>query len=833
MMQESGDPFSALLRRYRQAAALSQEDLARRAGMSVAAISTLERGRRTSPRPDTLQLLAAALELTPEQRVAFVASARPGTSPAVPGTDDAAVPLSATPNQRARPDSMAPQPAPFPPALRLIPLPIPPTHLLGREREAAAIAHLARQSVTRLLTLTGPGGVGKTRLALRVADDLAASFPDGVCWVSLAEIQDPALFGSTVLQALGHTESTQMDVLETLIQVLRTRTLLLVLDNCEQLLTDITIVAELLGACPELTILTTSRAPLRLRGEQEFAVAPLATPDRGEEETAERLLQYPAVSLFVQRAAAVKPTFVLTDAMAGGLAELCRRLDGLPLALELAAARVKVLGIEALLDRLGSRLALLTGGARDLPTRQQTLRAAIAWSEELLDEDARRLFRRLGVFVGGCTLAAAEAVRADLSDGDVFAELSSLVDHSLVQSVETETIREPRFSMLETIREYALSRLEAKGELVILRERHLTWCLDLAEQAVAALAGSEQARWLRRLEDEHDNLRAALDWSLDVTRPTHDLAAVQLAGALHQFWFIHAHLSEGRRRLDAALSAVDWSLMSVDPSPQVIRALHAAGHLAFMEGDFDRALSLHDRTIALCRLSGDRERLGGALITTAITYQELGRFVEAAALLRESLRIADERGDLNGRGRVLNTLGDAALRQGDLRGAVAPLEESLAAFRAVGNKRGTGAAAGNLGTVWQQAGDNGRAAPLLGESLRLYDDLGDKLGCAWCLEVLVWLCHVAGRSARAACLLGAVATLRRLANTPLEPNSRVAYDAIVRMIRADLGEASWTQEWARGASLDTSAMVALALREVEDTLAPSTNSARELSPTNV
>ncbi len=731
-MQENGAPFSALLRHYRQSAALSQEELADRAGISVAAISTLERGRRTTPRPDTLQLLATALELTAEQRAAFIASVYRGTQPATLGPADAvATPPPAGPDRPAHTEGTAQDGDPSPPALQPVPLPIPPTLLLGREHEEAEIVHLLQQPTVRLLTLTGPGGVGKTRLALRVADDLAASFADGVCWVSLAALRDSTLIGSTILQALGCAETAQTAVLATLIQVLRTRALLLVLDNCEQLLTDVTIVATLLGACPDLSILTTSRAPLRLRGEQEFAVPPLAVPRRGQEENAERLLQYASVSLFVQRAVAVKPTVVLTDAMAGSMAELCRQLDGLPLALELAAARIKMLSVEALLGRLSNRLTLLTNGARDLPTRQQTLRAAIAWSEELLEVDTRQLFLGLGVFAGGCTIEAVEAVRADASAGDVLTGLTALVDHSLLQSVEPDLTTEPRFSMLETIREYALSRLEGQGDLASRRERHLAWCLDLAEQAAVALAGSDQGRWLRRLESEHDNLRAALDWSLDLIRPTDDPAAVQLAGALHQFWFIHAHLSEGRRRLNAALNGIVWSHMAAEPSPWVIRALHAAGHLAFMEGDFERAVQLHDRTIALCRLSGDHERLGSALITTAITYQEQGRFAEAAVFLRESLLIADERADLNGRGRVLNTLGDAALRQGDLQGAVEPLEESLAAFRAVGNKRGAAAAAGNLGTVWQQAGDTmGGRRLLLGESLKLYDDLGDKLGCA-------------------------------------------------------------------------------------------------------
>jgi predicted ATPase len=334
--------------------------------------------------------------------------------------------------------------------------------MLGREREEAGIVHLLQRAAARLLTLTGPGGVGKTRLALQVAEDVAATYPDGVCWASLAALQDPGLIGSTLLHALGGAETMQTDMQETLRAVLQHRTLLLVVDNYEQLLPEVTLVATLLGACPGLTILTTSRAPLRVRGEQEYALAPLAVPPAGQAEPAERVLQYPAAALFVQRAQGVVPSFVLTDAVAPSVAALCQRLDGFPLALDFAAARVKVLGVEALLHRLSNRLALLTGGARDLPSRQQTLRAAIAWSEGLLDAHAQRLFQRLGVFAGGCTLAAVEAICAEDGDEDILGELSALVDHSLLQSVESDGMDEPRFALLGTIRRVCRAAFDRK-----------------------------------------------------------------------------------------------------------------------------------------------------------------------------------------------------------------------------------------------------------------------------------------------------------------------------------------------------------------------------------
>jgi predicted ATPase len=430
----------------------------------------------------------------------------------------------------------------------------PPTPLIGRETEITAIKQLLRQEEVRMLTLTGIGGTGKTSLALQVASDLIAEFADGVWLVSLASINDSGLVASAIAQTLGLKESADLPLIDSLKEYLRAKRILLLLDNFEQIVAAGPLIAELLSACPRLKTLVTSRATLRLRWEHEFPVPPLATPDL-DQTAPEMLIQSPAVDLFIQRARAVRPGFALTPENARAVAEICARLDGLPLAIELAAARIKALTPQAIRQRLDRRLQLLTGGARDLPARQQTIRNMITWSYDLLEESEKILFRRLAVFVGGCTLEAAEDVcnRRGESDLDVLDNIASLLDKSLLRQKE-QSDSEMRYTMLETIKEYGLEQLESSGEAETVRRHHAEFFLKLAEEAEPELTGANQQSWLDRLELEHDNLRAVLR---QMAKNGDAKTGIVLAGTLWRFWLMRSHLSEGREWLAGMLAPTD------------------------------------------------------------------------------------------------------------------------------------------------------------------------------------------------------------------------------------------------------------------------------------
>ena len=443
-------------------------------------------------------------------------------------------------------------PSEFPPlrTLEIRPnnLPLQPTPLVGREREVAEITDRVRSEEVRLLTLTGPGGTGKTRLALQAAADLLEEFEDGVFFVALATITDPELVPSTIAGPLGVKESAEQPLIESLKSYLQEKHLLLVLDNFEQVVQEAPVVGELVAACPKLKALATSRTPLRLYSEQEYPIPPLALPDPKLLPPVKVLTQYEAVRLFVERARAVKADFSVTNENAPAVAEICARLDGLPLAIELAGARIRMLSPQAMLTRLGNRLKLLKGGARDLPTRQQTLRGAIDWSYDLLEEEEKTLFGRLSVFSGGRTLEAIEEICDPEGDLDALEGVESLLQKSLLRR-EEGVGGESRFVMLETVHEYARERLEASDEAEETRRLHAEYFLALAEEAEPELSGADQLACLERLEAEHDNLRAALSWSLEKEPET----ALRLAGALARFWEMRARFLEGSSWLEAAL----------------------------------------------------------------------------------------------------------------------------------------------------------------------------------------------------------------------------------------------------------------------------------------
>jgi predicted ATPase/class 3 adenylate cyclase len=632
-------------------------------------------------------------------------------------------------------------PAAFPPLKTLDRspnnLPVQPSPFIGREQEMDAVGQLLRREEIQLVTLTGPGGVGKTRLALQVAGDSAPHFAGGTWFVSLASISDPDLVIPTISQTLGLRAAPGQSPLEHLQAYLRDKQVLLLLDNFEHVVSAAIQVAELLTHCPRLTVLVTSREGLHLRAEREFPVPPLALPDVEHLPDLEVLSQNEAVALFITRAQAVKPDFQLSKAKAGAVVEICARLDGLPLAIELAAARIKLLPPDALLARLGQRLAVLTGGTRDAPARQQTLRDTIEWSYHLLDASEQQLFRRLAVFVGGCTLEAVEVVCAVAGSEavPVLDRVGSLIDKSLLQQTEQQD-GEVRLVMLETIREYGLEALETSGEMEDTRRAHAAYNLRLAEEAEPELGGSLQTVWLERLEREHENLRAALQWSLDPagneeTRQRREMA-LRLAGALRQFWLVRGHWKEGRAFLERALAAGKGSM----PSSRV-KALTAAADLALQQGDTDRGEMLCEESLALCQELGDRAGIAHLLSLQGKVAFHRNKLAAARSLFEESLALWRKVGDKNGIGLTLYRLAWLAKEQGEYARARALCEESLTTHRESGNQRGLADALSELAEIlFAVQSDQGAVRALLEESLALSREMGDKENMAICFFLL-------------------------------------------------------------------------------------------------
>ncbi|MGH2372250.1 MAG: tetratricopeptide repeat protein [bacterium] len=614
-------------------------------------------------------------------------------------------------------------PADFPPlkSLDLLTNNLPSlqlTSFIGREREMTEIKLLL--STARLVTLQGPGGTGKTRIALHAAADLIEHFPDGVWLAELAPLSDPALLPQTVATVFSVREQPGRAFIDSLVDYLRAKELLLVLDNCEHLVESSAHLAHgLLLGCPKLRILATSREILSTAGEVVYRVPPLARPDPRRVLSLEGLTQFDAARLFMERAVLSKPSFVVTDTNAPAVAQVCHRLDGIPLAIELAAARVKVLSVEQIAQRLDDRFRLLTGGQRAALPHHQTLQATVEWSYDLLSEQERLLFRRLSVFAGGFTLEAAEAVCAGegIGEFDVLDLLARLIDKSLALTEELHG--DIRYRLLETIRHYSRERLEESGEADLVRRRHLEWHMGLAEQAEPELRGFNQIAWLDRLEIDHDDLRAALEWSKTVNASGE--MGLRLAGALYRFWGLRGYLSEGRHWLDTLLA-----ISNGGPQPR-IKALHGAGVLAYYQGDYKRATTLCEEALALSKGLGDERAVAATLTILGNVARNRGEYARAAQLYEESLVLCQHVGDKWGLANTMSHFGNVVRSQGNYPRAKGLLEESLALWREVGDKWGLATCLSHLGTVMGNQGDYDRAIDLHEESLALRRELRDKV----------------------------------------------------------------------------------------------------------
>jgi predicted ATPase/DNA-binding SARP family transcriptional activator/DNA-binding CsgD family transcriptional regulator len=747
-------------------------------------------------------------------------------------------------------------------------LPAPRSSFVGREQEIVKVKR--ELAMTRFLTLTGVGGSGKTRLALEVARDLIGAYPDGVWLVELAPLSEGNLVPQAVAGAMGVREHPGQPLIDTLIEAWHGENMLLILDNCEHLIDGVAHFANtLLDCCPRLRILTTSREALRVEGEVVWRVPALSLPEPQLLPSVSELEGSESARLFSERARQRDPAFAVTPQNAPTVAEICRKLEGIPLAIELAAARVGSLSVEQMVRKLEDSLKLLTSGNRTAPARQQTLRGTLDWSYELLSKWERVLFRRLSAFAGGFTLEAAEALEPSKhsEDDSIVDLLSQLVDKSLVVA-ETGEGGVLRYRMLEPTRQYALERLEMSGEEEAVRRQHAAFFIALAEEAEPELTGSQQKLWLDRLEAEHENMRAALSWLLETGEAE---LGLRLGGALWRFWYARGYLSEGRKWLQAVLASGDHP----ESTSVRARALGGMGWLAELHGDYEPARAAYEESLKLSQKMGDKRNLAASLNSlgsvalsqgdyerartlleeSLSVFRELGNErniasgsnalgelafsqddrVRAVRLFEEALRLARKAGDMQGMAVSLNNLGYASLLDGDWEQATEQLEESLALARELGDMLGTAITATNLGLAALIQGNHLQATVLLRESLALLQEIEDENNIADCLETIAGIAGAQGSAQRAARLWGAAQALREDIGLQLLPRERDLHEPYVATARSRLDEAAWKKAWAEGRAMTLEEAVEYALSEQEAatplTTAPEQLSTEESLPT--
>jgi len=819
---QAGDTadFSLWLKTHRRALDLTRQDLASCVGCSPVTIEKLEKGERR-PSRQIAELLASCLHVSADSLDDFVRFARGGPSSTAFNTGTPA-------NSN---------------------LPVFATRFIGRTSEIQSVTDLLQTGGVRLLTLLGFAGIGKTRLALEVSGRVGTAFPGGVYFVSLSPVSEPDDVLPAIARALGMRESAYRALLPSLIARLSERPVLLVLDNFEHLLPSAEKLAALLSGAPLLTLLVTSRNALGIYGEHIFDVPPMSLP-RSEETPAVALLyDYEAVVLFVQRAKAANPDFQLTEENATAVTLLCRKLEGLPLAIELAANRMRVLPPASILEHLGSRLDMLSDGASDLPPRQRSLRGAISWGYDLLQPPARRLLCWLSAFSGGCSLPAAENMASvqGISYTDMLSHLSALVDSSMVRREPDLTGSPHRFTMLETVREYAVERLEASGEKEQAERFHASYFLALAERAEPYLEGGEQASWLKILEAEHDNIRAAYLYYL---RSGDIVSLVSLAGALRRFWYLQGYLTEGRTwlaatlqyrdQLDPALLAkvlhglgtLEWAVgrlaeagsyfreslslsRSLHDTLGVANMLNNLGIVALPQGDYEGAVAFHNESLALYRRLGDRWYVALAISNLGLVALDKGDYAEARALLEESLAMRRELGDRQGIAESLNNLGIVARCLHNYAESYSLHSMSLEMFRALSDKWNEALAISNLAYANLSSGIEGpEAGDRFMQGWALFDKLGVESGIVVCVEGLACVLAAEDKGERAALLFGAAERLREDLGVRMASYNRALYDSARHSTASQLGEQAFNANRQKGHNMPIERLYALLVDEM-------------------